>query len=64
MANVMFHDHTAKSKNSIGVNLVEQSEHERQVAQAYAKGRSDAFASLGLDEKDFPAGDGLTAWTM
>lgn len=64
MADVMFHDHT--SQNAIAgmqAQVIDKAELDRLLSNAYAQGRNDAFTFLGLDEKDFPEGDGLLGWT-
>lgn len=62
MANIMFHDQAAKPITALNTLVLEKAELDRLIAEAYAKGRTEAFTFLGLDEKDFPEGDGLTGW--
>ncbi len=62
MADVMFHDHSNQPIAMPQAALVDQSDLDRMLAEAYAKGRADTFTFLGLDEKDFPQGDGVEAW--
>jgi len=64
MANLMFHDKTAQQTSHVAAQLIEKSEHDKLVAEAYARGRSEAFAFLGLDEEDFPDGPGVTDWVL
>ncbi|MXU66774.1 hypothetical protein [Oceanomicrobium pacificus] len=33
-----------------------------ELRKAYARGRADTLAALGLDEADLPQGDGAQAW--
>ena len=63
MAIAMYHDQTSPQMAGLtATTIIDKAEVDRLVAEAYAKGRSDAFTFLGLDEKDFPEGDGVHAW--
>jgi len=50
-------------KAILGSNCEPTQELEKILIEAYAKGRTDAFAALGLDESEVPSENGLMAWT-
>ena len=50
-------------KAILGENCEPTQELEKLLMEAYAKGRKDAFAALGLDESEIPSESGLMAWT-
>jgi len=65
MAELMFHEKSTAAPNAaLSAKIMDQAELDVLLEEAYAKGRSDAFTFLGLDESDFPEGDGARGWTV
>ncbi len=64
MANTALNNQSFRPTGGMHIPHALKTEQDRLVSEAYAKGRADAFAYLGLDEKDFPQGDGVTNWTV
>lgn len=64
MANAMYQDHPTRPSPKLQTRIYDQSELDRLVAEAYARGRKDAFEFLGVSEDDFPQGDSLQGWAV